>query len=158
MAPPVSLHTRAPPRHRATSTTPLILPATSQDNLATAKEVLQDERVALLRYRLVPSQMDEAHFWRALFYRLSLPDDDSGVEEGAVVLRSPIVVERTPARKAPPPAAPHDAAAVDEGVLVETPTVSVPMPPLNDDYFTPQGTARGSYEGFESLKAPPSHE
>ena len=24
--------------------------------------------------------------------------------------------------------------------------------------FTPQGTARGSYEGFESLKAPPSHE
>lgn len=122
--------------------------------------MLQNESVALLRYRLVPSQMDEAHFWRALFYRLSLPDDDSGVEEGAVVLRSPVVVQSTPVRKAPPPAAsaPPDAAAVDEGVLVETPTVSVPMPPLDDDYFTPQGTARGSYEGFESREAPPSHE
>ena len=142
----------------------------SQDNLATAKEVLQNESVALLRYRLVPSQMDEAHFWRALFYRLSLPDDDSGVEEGAVVLRSPIVVGKssssTPVRtKAPPPDATHahahaspDASSVDEGVLVETPTVSVPMPPLDDDYFTPRGTARGGYEGFESLKAPPSHE
>ena len=31
-----------------------------EDNLSVAKEVLEDERIALLRYRLVPSQMDEA--------------------------------------------------------------------------------------------------
>ena len=97
-----------------------------EDNLAAAKEVLQDERVALLRFRLVPSVLDEAQFWRALFYRLSLPDDDEGV-----------------AVQAPPPELPCVPTARSDS----PPTTAIPMPPIDFDYFSPKaslGTPKGA--------------
>ena len=103
-----------------------------EDHLAAAKEVLQDERVALLRYRLVPLQLEEAAFWRAFFYRLSLPaDDDEGVYVAAVHAHAPpddsepqsqSQSQSQPELPRPPPESP--------------PTTSIPMPPLVETYFS----------------------
>ena len=98
-----------------------------EDNLQAAKEVLQDERVAMLRFRLVPSVLDEAQFWRSLFYRLSLPDDDEGVAVPAELRCEPS--EQPRARSESPP------------------TTAVPMPPIDFDYFSPKaslGTPKGA--------------
>ena len=100
-----------------------------EDNLGAAREVLLDERVALLRFRLVPSVLDEAQFWRALFYRLSLPDD-----EGAAV-RSP-----PPEPLCAPPEPPH-------GRSESPPTTAIPMPPIDFDYFSPKASLGTPKEG-----------
>ena len=92
-----------------------------EDNLAAAREVLLDERVAQLRFRLVPSMLEEAQFWRALFYRLSLPDD-----EGVAVQSPP------PEPPCVPPEPPH-------GRSESPPKTSIPMPPIDFDYFSPKG-------------------
>lgn len=88
-----------------------------EDNLAAAREVLLDERVAQLRFRLVPSMLEEAQFWRALFYRLSLPDD-----EGVAVQSPP------PEPPCVPPEPPH-------GRSESPPKTAIPMPPIDFDYF-----------------------
>ena len=111
-----------------------------EDNLSAAREVLQDERVALLRYRLVPSQMDEAQFWRALFYRLSQPDIVRRTSEPEEVLlhshaASPAVVVRRVGAE-PEAATP----GCKEDIV------------LDDSYFTPHGTARDSYQSFGGHK------
>mmetsp|Transcript_2684 Transcript_2684/g.5237 ORF Transcript_2684/g.5237 Transcript_2684/m.5237 type:complete len:148 (+) Transcript_2684:111-554(+) len=98
-----------------------------EDNLPAAKEILQDERVALLRFRLVPSVLDEAQFWRSLFYRLSLPDDDEGV---AVPPETRRVSSELPRVRSESP-----------------PTTAIPMPPIDFDYFSPKaslGTPKGA--------------
>ena len=92
-----------------------------EDNLAAAREVLLDERVAQLRFRVVPSMLEEAQFWRALFYRLSLPDD-----EGVAVQSPP------PEPPCVPPEPPH-------GRSESPPKTSIPMPPIDFDYFSPKG-------------------
>ena len=101
-----------------------------EDNLGAAREVLLDERVALLRFRLVPSVLDEAHFWRALFYRLSLPDDDEGVAVQSPAPELPCVPPKPPEARSGSP-----------------PTTAIPMPPINFDYFSPKaciGTPEGA--------------
>ena len=92
-----------------------------EDNLAAAREVLLDERVAQLRFRLVPSMLEEAQFWRALFYRLSLPDD-----EGVAVQSPP------PEPPCVPPEPPH-------GRSESPPKTAIQMPSIDFDYFSPKG-------------------
>ena len=84
-----------------------------EDNLDIARDVLQNEHIALQRYRLVPSQLDENQFWRSFFYQLSLPAEE---DEGS---SSPVVVVTPPRPDSPP-------------------TTNVPMPPIDFDYFSPK--------------------
>ncbi len=105
-----------------------------EDHVRDCKLALEDNaRLALLRYQLVPSQLEEAAFWRALFYQLSLPDDDEGM---AVVLPPPMERPRTPPEQRGGSAA---AAATSSSSPPQPPdsppTTTVPMPPIDFEYF-----------------------
>ena len=107
--------------------------------LADCTAILQDQEMALLRYRLVPLRMTESEFWRRLFYAIDHP-----------------MAAATPEHPCTPPA---ERAAMPlrlaRAPQLSSPSVAVGMlplqlnaapPPGSPSVYTPCGTSVHGYE------------
>ena len=121
-----------------------------EEHLSDARSMVSDERISQLRYQLVPSAIDEAGFWRALFYALST----------AEVVRTPggtsIEAYEEPFCVTPSVQTPggSPAPAREEPLGAETPAMTPQARGQMD--FTPRGTAMHGYDDFD-IKTPPRH-
>ncbi|KAL1528343.1 hypothetical protein AB1Y20_009697 [Prymnesium parvum] len=106
-----------------------------EERLQEAKQLLTDPRVSAVRYSLVPSVFNEAHFWRRLFFTLTIASAEMG----------------TPSKR---PASYED--RVDEYASDGSPS-DVPYSTgsigMGAD-FTPRGTAIGAYDDFTGCTPP----
>eukprot|EP00966_Prymnesium_polylepis_P115456 2668729-Prymnesium_polylepis.2 len=126
-------------------------------HLADARAALQSERVASARYRLVPLQLSERQFWRAVFWRLQ----SANIQLDATGCLSPVPRQRSaeaaqwnaavwsPTPRAPPGRQPLAARADGLNAAWEgSPCVSS-VDCQGGGLYTPRGTAVDGYDEFK---------